>query len=115
MVSYLPEAEEERQALPARERAALINADRKLMELGPRLGEPHRARCAALRRLCESCGPDQGTARIEPCTAELAMFSWSARSALMGSPTLGGSSVQRSWRWNVLKRWRMTYNNERIQ
>jgi hypothetical protein len=41
VVAYLPEAEQERAALPKGERAALINADAKLAAYGPRLGYPH--------------------------------------------------------------------------
>src|SRR5689334_2380342 len=41
IVRYLPEAEEERDALPARERAAMINAEKKLIALGPLLPPPH--------------------------------------------------------------------------
>jgi hypothetical protein len=41
VVAYLPEAEDERAALPKGERAALINADAKLGAYGPRLGFPH--------------------------------------------------------------------------
>ncbi len=41
VVAYLPEAEEERTALPKAERAALINADAKLGAYGPLLGYPH--------------------------------------------------------------------------
>ena len=40
-VVYLPKAERERFALPANERAALINADHKLAAFGPQLGYPH--------------------------------------------------------------------------
>jgi hypothetical protein len=40
-VMYLPEAEQERAALPKPERAALINADAKLGAYGPMLGYPH--------------------------------------------------------------------------
>jgi len=40
-VVYLPEAEEERAALPKPERAAMINADAKLGAYGPQLGYPH--------------------------------------------------------------------------
>lgn len=40
-VAYLPEAEQERSALPKTERAALINADAKLGAYGPLLGYPH--------------------------------------------------------------------------
>lgn len=41
VVVYLPEAEQERSALPKAERAALINADAKLGAYGPLLGYPH--------------------------------------------------------------------------
>jgi len=41
VVAYLPEAEQERAALPKTERAALINADAKLGAYGPLLGYPH--------------------------------------------------------------------------
>jgi hypothetical protein len=41
VVVYLPEAEQERAALPKPERAALINADAKLGAFGPLLGYPH--------------------------------------------------------------------------
>jgi hypothetical protein len=40
-VAYLPEAEQERGKLPARERAAVDNAVRKLEALGPDLPYPH--------------------------------------------------------------------------
>jgi hypothetical protein len=41
VVVYLPEAEQERAALPKSERAALINADAKLAAYGPFPGYPH--------------------------------------------------------------------------
>jgi len=41
-VVYLPEAEQERAALPKPDRAALINADAKLGAFGPLLGYPHQ-------------------------------------------------------------------------
>lgn len=41
LVLYLPEARQERAALPAAERAALINADAKLGAFGPLPGYPH--------------------------------------------------------------------------
>jgi hypothetical protein len=40
-VRYLPEAEAERDKLPAAERTALYNAVRKLEAIGPTLGYPH--------------------------------------------------------------------------
>jgi hypothetical protein len=41
VVVYLPQAEQERAALPKAERAALINADAKLGAYGAQLGYPH--------------------------------------------------------------------------
>ncbi len=41
LVLYLPEARQERAALPKAERAALINADAKLGAFGLLLGYPH--------------------------------------------------------------------------
>lgn len=41
IVAYLPEAERERDALPASERHALHNAVVKLEAIGPTLGYPH--------------------------------------------------------------------------
>jgi len=52
-VFYLPEAELEREALAATEKAALINADRKLEALGPRLPYPHSSAVKAADRLRE--------------------------------------------------------------
>ncbi|MGH3502920.1 MAG: type II toxin-antitoxin system RelE/ParE family toxin [Nocardioidaceae bacterium] len=40
-VVYIPDAEVERDALPASERLALYNAVAKLQALGPALGYPH--------------------------------------------------------------------------
>jgi len=52
-VLYLPEAERERYQLPAVEKAALINADRKLEALGPRLPYPHSSAVKGADRLRE--------------------------------------------------------------
>ncbi len=52
VVAYLPEAEQERAALPKAERAALINADAELGAYGPRLGYPHTS-AVALERLAK--------------------------------------------------------------
>ena len=52
-VLYLPEAEGERRRLPAVEKAALINADRKLQALGPRLPYPHSSAVKGADRLRE--------------------------------------------------------------
>ena len=52
-VLYLPEAEEERRLLPAAEKAAVINADRKLEALGPQLPYPHSSAVKGADRLRE--------------------------------------------------------------
>ncbi|MGI9003723.1 MAG: type II toxin-antitoxin system RelE/ParE family toxin [Pseudonocardia sp.] len=52
-VVYLPEAEQERSALPARERAALINADLKLAAFGSQLGYPHSSAVQSVTDLRE--------------------------------------------------------------
>lgn len=52
-VLYLPEAESERGRLPAVEKAALINADRKLQSLGPQLPYPHSSAVKGADRLRE--------------------------------------------------------------
>ena len=52
-ILYLPEAEDERRQLPAVERAALVNADRKLEALGPRLPYPHSSAVKGADRLRE--------------------------------------------------------------
>lgn len=52
-VLYLPEAEGERRRLPAVEKAALINADRKLQALGPQLPYPHSSAVKGADRLRE--------------------------------------------------------------
>jgi hypothetical protein len=59
VVAYLPEAEQERAALPKPERAALINADAKLSAYGPQLGYPHTSAvrgAVALRELRPRAG-----------------------------------------------------------
>jgi hypothetical protein len=53
IVVYLPEAEGERRLLPTEEKAALINADRKLQALGPRLPYPHSSAVRGADRLRE--------------------------------------------------------------
>ena len=60
MVRYLPEAEQERMALPERERAALINADRKLMQLGPRLRWPHTSAVQGVKGTLRELRPRAG-------------------------------------------------------
>jgi hypothetical protein len=53
LVVYLPEARQERAALPKAERAALINADAKLGSFGPLLGYPHTNAVRGAGRLRE--------------------------------------------------------------
>src|SRR5258707_10044971 len=53
VVAYLPEAEQERAALPKAEQAALINADAKLGAYGPQLGYPHTSAVRDADRLRE--------------------------------------------------------------
>lgn len=52
-VLYLPDAAGERRRLPAVEKAALINADRKLQALGPQLPYPHSSAVKGADRLRE--------------------------------------------------------------
>jgi len=52
-VLYVPEAEVERVALAAGEKAALINADSKLAALGPKLPYPHSSAVRGADRLRE--------------------------------------------------------------
>jgi len=52
-VLYLPEAEAERGGLEPKEKAALINADRKLAALGPNLPYPHSSAVRGAERLRE--------------------------------------------------------------
>jgi hypothetical protein len=59
LVVYLPEARQERAALPDAERSALINADVKLGAFGPLLGYPHTSAvrgAGALRELRPRAG-----------------------------------------------------------
>jgi hypothetical protein len=53
LVVYLPEARQERAALPSAERAALINADAKLSAFGPLLGYPHTSAVRGADKLRE--------------------------------------------------------------
>jgi hypothetical protein len=53
VVAYLPEAEQERAALPKSERAALINADAMLGAYGPLLGYPHTSAVRGAERFRE--------------------------------------------------------------
>lgn len=68
MVVYLPDAERERDKLPARERHALYNAVVKLETIGPALGYPHTSAvqgASGLRELRPRAGrsPWQGLYR----------------------------------------------------
>src|SRR5260370_41624253 len=53
VVAYLPEAEQERTALPKAERAALVNANAKLGAYGPLLGYPHTSAVRGAQALRE--------------------------------------------------------------
>jgi len=52
-VRYLPAAEEERDKLPGKERAAIFNAIMKLQSLGPQLPHPHSSDVKGAPRLRE--------------------------------------------------------------
>jgi hypothetical protein len=59
-VRYLPEAEDELAALPKQEQAAMINADRKLRELGPSLGAPHTSSVRGIKATLRELRPRGG-------------------------------------------------------
>ena len=60
MVRYLSEAEAERDALPAQERAAMINADKKLRALGPNLPAPHSSDVRGVKATLRELRPRGG-------------------------------------------------------
>jgi hypothetical protein len=64
-VLFLAEAEDERQALPARERVAVDNAVDKLEALGPNLGWPHSSAVKGWENLRE-LRPKRGTSPWRP-------------------------------------------------
>ncbi len=90
-VAYLPDAEQERAALPKAERAALINADAKLGAYGPQLGYPQPAPCVT-RTGCENCGREQAAARGGCCTGRSVRCSWWRQSGRRPSRTRAVSS-----------------------
>jgi hypothetical protein len=59
-VRYLREAEDELAALPGVERAAMINADKKLREFGPHLGTPHTSAVRGVRGSLRELRPRGG-------------------------------------------------------
>lgn len=73
-VVYLPEAEGERDKLPAGERAALYNAVAKLQAIGPTLGYPHTSAVQGAVQLRE-LRPVPGEAHGVACTGRSEMFS----------------------------------------
>jgi hypothetical protein len=60
IVRYLPEAEEELAGLPAREAAAMINAEKKLRAIGPQLGSPHTSAVVGVPGTLRELRPRQG-------------------------------------------------------
>lgn len=89
-VRYLPEAEQERDKLPAAERAALYNAVRKLEALGPDLGYPQPA-MSAERAGCGNCGRGKAAARGGRFTGRPAATSSSLRWARKRKAIRGAS------------------------
>ena len=68
-VVYLPEALQERERLPARERQPLYNATVKLQMIGPALGYPHTSAVqgvSQLRELRPRAGRSQWRALYRP-------------------------------------------------
>lgn len=64
-IRFLPEAEEEREALKARERKAMDNAIDKLRQVGPELGAPHSSQVKGAEKLRE-LRPRQGRSVVRP-------------------------------------------------
>jgi hypothetical protein len=64
-VSYLPAAEQERDKLPGKERAAVHNAVRKLEEIGPQLPFPHSGDVRGAPGLRE-LRPRRGNSPVRP-------------------------------------------------
>ena len=68
-VTYLPGSEQEREALPARERQALYNATVKLQAIGSALGYPHTSAvqgASGLRELRPRAGRSPWRALYRP-------------------------------------------------
>src|ERR1700753_789846 len=57
---YLPDAETERQKLPAGERAARDHGVAKLQQIGPNLGSPHSSAVRGMHRNLRELRPRQG-------------------------------------------------------
>lgn len=75
VVAYLPEAEQERAALPKTERAALAHADAKLGAYGPLLGYPHTSAVRGTEKL-RNFGPGLDVAPTGRCTGKSGRCSW---------------------------------------
>ena len=96
VVGYLPEAEQERAALPKAERAALINADAELGAYGPCSATRTPVRWAT-RTGCGSCGRGQDAAPGGRCTGRSARCSWWRRSGRRPNRIRGfGRAVRRA-------------------
>ena len=71
---FHPEAEAELDALPAKERVAVMHAVEKLAAAGPALPFPHQSNVKGAEG-CASCGPEAVAAFGARCTDE-----WATRS-----------------------------------
>src|SRR5258706_1273494 len=91
VVAYLPEAEQERAALPKAKPAALITADAKLSAYGPQLGYPHTSAVRNADRLRE-LRPRPDAAPGGRCTGRAVRCSWWQRSGRRPSRTRAVSS-----------------------
>jgi len=60
IVRYLREAEEELSGLPTREAAAMINAVKKLIAIGPQLSWPHTSAVVGIQGTLRELRPRQG-------------------------------------------------------
>src|SRR5260370_4097245 len=60
IVRYMPAAEVELAALPESERAAMINAAKKLRALGPQLGDPHTSAVRGIEATLRELRPRAG-------------------------------------------------------
>jgi hypothetical protein len=99
LVTYLPEARQERAALPKAERAALINADAKLGAYGPLLGYPPQAPCVASRSY-GSFGPEPDAAPGGRSTGKSGTSSWQRLSDRRPSATRAALNGQCDERWS---------------
>src|SRR5580693_987217 len=112
-VRYLPEAEEERQALPAQEHPSLINAERKLAALGPKLRAPHTSAVRRVRGTLRELRPRAGQSPYRALYRQVGQDFVIAAIARTASLTVGASIGPRRWPWSVWRP-RKDYNNVRI-